>query len=76
VSETASLIAEALEGLAAAVCTFAAGMHTDSKGDQRDFAAVLFADVEQRFADVDRKLDPKRQEELETYITKLCQGKK
>jgi hypothetical protein len=45
-------------------------MHTDSKGDQRDFAAVLFSDVQQRFADVDRKLEPKRQEELETYITK------
>jgi hypothetical protein len=76
VSETASLIAEGLEAVAGALCQFAAGMHTTSKGDQRDFAAVLFSDVQQRFEDVNRKLDPKRQEELETYITKLCQGKK
>lgn len=76
VSETASLIADALDGVAAAFCQCAAGMHTTTPGDQRQFAAVLYADAIQRFADVSRKLDARKQAELENYITQLCKGKR
>lgn len=76
VSDVASQVADALETVAAAFCQIAAGMHTDNTSDQRDMAGVFYTDAKQRFADVFRKLDPKKQQELEAYIVKLCKGKR
>ena len=69
-------IADAVRTLAAVMASIAAGMHTDKLGDQRNMAGVIFADAKERFGDVMRKLDPKKQEELEAWLTAMCKGKR
>lgn len=69
-------IADAIRTAAGALCQIAAGAHTKTKGEQREFGAVLYEDARTRFADVARKLDPKMQAELEKYIDGLCKGKR
>lgn len=69
-------IADAVRTAAGALCQIAAGLNTKTPGDQRNFAAVLFEDARTRFGDVSRKLDPKMQAELESYIAGLCKGKR
>ena len=74
-NEAASEIAQAISTAAAALCQLAAGVHTGTKSDQRDFAGVLWADANNRFRDVFRKMDPKLQAEFEAYIVRMCKGK-
>jgi len=69
-------IADAVRTAAGALCQIAAGQHTTTPGDQRNFAAVLYEDARTRFAEVTRKMDPKKQAELENWITAICRGKR
>lgn len=69
-------IADAVRTLAGVMASVAAGMHTDTTGDQRNMACVIFTDACERFGDVHRKLDPKRQSELESWIDGICRGKR
>jgi hypothetical protein len=69
-------LADAVRTLAGCIAAVAAGAHTDTKGDQRDMAAVFFLDAQDRFSDILRKMDPKLQAEFENYITALCRGKR
>jgi len=69
-------IADAVRTLAGVMASIAAGMHTDTLGNQRNMAGVIYADAQQRFADVLRKLDPEAQKQLESWLDGLCKGKK
>lgn len=68
-------IADAGRSIAGALCQIAAGLNTNTPGDQRNFAAVLYEDARTRFPDVHRKLDPKMEGELQAYIATLCKGR-
>jgi hypothetical protein len=83
VSEMASEVRAGLDNLADAVRTLAGTMaaiaaqgHTKSLGDQRNMAAVMFADAEARFPDILRRLDKKGRDQLESYIDAICKGKR
>jgi acyl-homoserine lactone acylase PvdQ len=83
VSEFEHGVADAINNLADAVRTVggvfasvAAGMNTDTVGDQRNMAGVIFQDAQQRFGDLLKKLDPKTQKQLESWIDGLCKGKR
>jgi hypothetical protein len=69
-------IADALRTLAGVMASVAAGMNTDTVGDQRNMAGVIYSDANERFGDVLKKLDPKSQVALETWITGLVMGKR
>ena len=69
-------IADAIRTLAGVMASVAAGMHTDGGGNQRDMAGVIYADAQQRFGDVCRKLDEKNRKQLESWLSGLCKGKK
>jgi hypothetical protein len=79
VSETGEAInnlAEAVRTLAAVFASVAASKNTGTLGDQRNMAGVIYADAEQRFADILRKLDKRTRAELESWIDGLCKGKR
>jgi len=83
VPEYESNVAEAINNLADAVRTcagvfasIAAAAHTANVGHQRDMAGVIYADAQQRFADVLRRLDKTRQAELEKWLDGLVKGKR
>ena len=69
-------IADAVRTLAGVMASIAGGMHTETTGEQRDMAGVIYADAHERFGDVLRKLDPKKQEELEQWLNGLCKAKR
>jgi hypothetical protein len=69
-------IADAIRTLAGVVASVAAAAHTDTLGNQRNMAGVIYADAQQRFGDVMRKLDDKTQKELETWLAGLCKAKR
>jgi hypothetical protein len=69
-------IADAVRTLAGVMASVAAGMHTATPGDQRNMAGVIFADAQERFGDVLKKLDPKSQKQLEQWLDGLCRGKR
>jgi hypothetical protein len=76
-------VADAINNLADAVRTFAgcmasvaAGMNTDTVGDQRNMSGVIYADAHERFGDVLKKLDPKERKKLESWIDGFCKGGK
>jgi hypothetical protein len=69
-------IADSIRTLAGVMASVAAGANTHTPGDQRNMAGVIFADASQRFADVVKKLDPKKREELERFIDGICKGKR
>lgn len=69
-------IADAVRTLAGCAASIAAGINTESPGDQRNMAGVIYADASDRFADVLRKLDDKKREELARFIDGICKGKK
>jgi hypothetical protein len=52
VSETASIIAEALQDVAAALCFEAATKYIGTAGEQRQIAAVMFHTCQKRFGGV------------------------
>jgi hypothetical protein len=83
VPEIASEVREGLENLGDAVRTLAgvmasvaAAAHTDTLGNQRNMAGVIFADASERFGDVLKKLDAKSQAELEKWLAGLCKSKR
>jgi hypothetical protein len=76
VSEAINNLADAVRTVGAVFASVAAGMNTDTVGDQRNMAGVIFADAQERFGDVLKKLDPKERKKLETYIDALCKGKR
>jgi hypothetical protein len=83
VSEMATEVREGFDNLADAVRTLcgvmasiAAGQHTHNPGDQRNMAAVIFADASERFGDVHKKLDPKLQKQMESWLDGLCKTKR
>jgi hypothetical protein len=63
VSETASLIAEALTDVAAALCFDAATKYQGTAGEQRQIAAVMFHTCQKRFGGV--KYDGKKLEQMD-----------
>ena len=69
-------IADSIRTLAGVMASVAAGQNTKTPGDQRNMAGVIFADAAERFADVMKKLDPRKREELERFIEGICKGKK
>lgn len=58
------------------MASIAAGMHTDTLGNQRNMAGVIYADAQERFGDVLKKLDPKSQKDLESWLAGLCKTKR
>ena len=68
-------IADAIRTLAGVMSSVAAGMNTDTPGDQRNMAGVIFADASERFGDVMKKLDAKSQKQLEQWLNGLCKGR-
>jgi hypothetical protein len=68
-------IADAIRTLAGVMASIAAAAHTNTLGNQRNMAGVIFADATERFGDVLKKLDPKNRAELESYIAGLCKKK-
>lgn len=68
-------LADAIRTLAGAICHGAAGEHSDSEYRQREMAGVFYADAEQRFGDILRKLEPKKRDEPHRYINAMCKGK-
>ena len=69
-------IADAVRTLAGVFASLAAGQHTTGGSNQRDMASVIYADAQERFGDVVKKLDPKLRKHLETYIDGLCKGRR
>jgi hypothetical protein len=69
-------IADAIRTLAGVMASVAAGMHTDTLGNQRNMAGVIYTDAQERFSDVWRKMDEKSRVELEKWISGLCKGKR
>ena len=69
-------IADAVRTLAGVMASVAAGMHTDTLGNQRNMAGVIYADAQERFGDVLKKLDPKSQKDLESWLAGLCKTKR
>ena len=69
-------IADAIRTLAGVMASFSAAHHTNTLGNQRNMAAVIFADAVERFGDVHKKLDEKTRQELERWIQGLCKSKK
>ena len=76
VAEAGSNLADALRTLAGVMASVAAGMNTETPGDQRNMAMVIFEDAKERFADVHRKIDPKELKKLEAFIDNICKAKK
>ncbi len=69
-------IADAIRTLAGAICTVAAGAHSNDCGDQRNMSGVFYADACAEFRDVLRKLDAKQQEALQAYVAALIKPPK
>ena len=69
-------IADAIRTLAGVMASVAAGMNTDTVGDQRNMAGVIYADANDRFGDVLKKLNPKSQKDLEGWLEGLFRGKR
>lgn len=69
-------IADALRTLAGVMASVAAAAHTDTLGNQRNMAGVIFADAQERFGDVLNKLNEKNQAELQKWIDGLCKAKR
>lgn len=69
-------IADAIRTLAGVMASVAAGMNTDTVGDQRNMAGVIYADANDRFGDVLKKLDSKSQKDLEGWLEGLFRGKR
>jgi hypothetical protein len=76
VADAMNNIADALRTCAGVFASVAAGANTQSPGDQRNMAGVIYADAQERFGDVLKKLDPKTQKELEAWLDGLCKGKR
>ena len=69
-------IADSIRTLAGVMASCAAAAHTKTVGDQRNMAMVIFEDARERFGDVHKKLDPKAQEQLKSFLDGLCKAKK
>ena len=69
-------IADAIRTLAGVMASVAAAAHTDTLGNQRNMAGVIFADAQERFGDVFKKLDKQTQSQLESWIAGLCKTKR
>lgn len=69
-------IADAIRTLAGVMASVAAGMHTDTLGNQRNMAGVIYADAQERFGDVLKKLDAKSRKDLEAWLAGLCKTKR
>lgn len=76
VADAINNLADAVRVHAAVTATLAAGCHADTEGRQREMGAVFFEDARQQFADILKKVGPKRREEMHRYIDGLCRGMK
>lgn len=81
-SEYESAVATAIQYLVEAIRTHAgvmascaASAHVDNPYDQRNMAAVIYTDAQERFADPLKKLNKRQRDDLERYIQGLCKGK-
>jgi hypothetical protein len=45
-------------------------------GNQRNMAGVIYADAQERFGDVMKKLDEKTQADLHKWLDGLCKSKR
>jgi hypothetical protein len=69
-------IADAIRTLAGVMASCAAACHTDTLGNQRNMAGVIYADAQDRFSEVLRKLEPQKQKELDSWLAGLCRVKR
>ena len=69
-------LADAVRTLAGTMASLAAAPHTDTLGNQRNMAGVIYADAQARFSDVLRKLDDKTQKDLESWLAGLCKSRR
>jgi hypothetical protein len=69
-------IADAIRTLAGVMASCAAACHTDTLDNQRNMAGVIYADAQERFGDVLKKLDDKTRRELEAWLAGLCRTKR
>ena len=69
-------IADAVRTLAGVMASVAAGMHTERLGDQRNMAGVIYADAQERFGDIMKKLDRKTKADLDAWLAGLCKSGK
>ena len=69
-------IADSIRTLAGVMASLAAACHTDTLGNQRNMAGVIYADAQERFGDVMKKLDEKSRKELESWLAGLCRTKR
>ena len=68
--------ADAIRTLAGCVASAAAGMHTETPYDQRQIAAVIFTDAQERFSDPLKRLNKRQRTELAAWIDGLCKKAK
>lgn len=69
-------IADALRTLAGSICLLAAGQHTKSVPDQRDQGEAFYVYAVTRFAELTRKLDNERRDQLNAFIDGMCKKAK
>lgn len=70
-------IADAIRTLAGVMASVAAGLNENIEPKaQRDMAGVIYADAQERFGDVLKKLDPKKRQELDSWLSGLCKGRR
>jgi hypothetical protein len=79
VNETASLVADALQDVAAAICFDAATKYEGTAGEQRQIAAVMFHTAQKRFGGIKydgQSIDKLDVPELDALWQKLIGGRK
>jgi uncharacterized protein YukE len=76
VADAINNLADAVRTVAGVFASVAAQEHSQDLPSQRDMAGVIYGDAHQRFADVMKKLDPKMQKQLESWLDGLCKGKR
>lgn len=69
-------IADSIRTLAGVMASLAASVHTDTLGNQRNMAGVIYTDAQERFGDVLKKLDESKQSQLSDFIAGLCKLKR
>jgi phosphopantothenoylcysteine synthetase/decarboxylase len=69
-------VADAIRTLAGVAASIAAAAHTENTYDQRQMAAVIFQDAQERFADPLKKISKRKRDEMARWIDGLCKQAK
>jgi hypothetical protein len=65
---------DATYALLGGLCQIAAGMHTTTLGDQRNMAAVFFADASNHFRELEGRVSREDAERLRNFVDGICKG--